>query len=630
MIFFKSRRFWIWLYQTLLIAGALALAFALRFDLAIPRVEIGHLRRAVLLALIVKSAVFALARMDRGWWRYVGSTDLIRILAANVVASALFALTTIPLVLSGFPRSVWIVDFLLCFLGTAGMRFAVRIFYETLKRESAHRVKGLLVYGAGDAGTTLVREIRAHPSLGYRVVGFIDDLREKRRAVIQGLPVLGSGREIPSLIADLNRNGRKIDEVVITMPSASGRQIRDAMANCRFAGVACKILPGIGEILSGKVLISQIRELSVTDLLGRMPTKLDETKIRADLMGRCVLITGAAGSIGSELSRQVAQFEPRKLVLFDQAESDLFRIELELREKHPRLDLAVELGTIRDETRIAEAVRRHRVESIFHAAAYKHVPMMEHHVLEAVVNNVMGTWNLIEAARANHVSDFIMISSDKAVNPTSVMGLTKRVTELLASAMPAGPGCTSFVSVRFGNVLGSNGSVVPLFQSQIAAGGPVTVTHPEMRRYFMTIREAVSLVLQASVMKRHSEIFLLDMGEPIRIADLARQMIRLSGMEPDEDIQIRYTGMRPGEKLFEELRTDDEHILPTYHEKIKIFESARLELEFVEAWIEELRTALAARDESAALAHLRELVPEYQEHKRPEREHARLAAQVSA
>jgi FlaA1/EpsC-like NDP-sugar epimerase len=369
----------------------------------------------------------------------------------------------------------------------------------------------------------------------------------------------------------------------------------------------------MGELLSGKVLTSQIRDVSLEDLLGRDPIRLDETLIRTSLEGRSVMVTGGGGSIGSELCRQVAAFEPSRLVIFERAESDLFRIHLELAAKFPKLEIVQQIGDIRELASVQQAIERYEVQSIFHAAAYKHVPMMEEHLLEAIRNNILGTNNVVQAACRAGVSDFLMISSDKAVNPTNIMGLTKRVAELIVSSLPtpAEGATTKCVSVRFGNVLGSNGSVVPLFRQQIAAGGPVTVTHPDMRRYFMTIREAVQLVLQASTMGKGSEIFVLDMGEPVSIVSLARNMIRLSGHEPDVDIEIRFTGLRPGEKLFEELALEGEDHVPTYHQKIKIFRGSRNDAAAMDVWIAELERLAAEGAEAAIIAHLKSLVPEY-------------------
>jgi len=611
----RRRRAMIWLFHLTTIALSLAVSFLLRFDFSIPPRELPLLERALWLALPLKALAFWAGRLDRGWWRFTGMADLYRLILTNLGASLAFTAAAAMLIGPGFPRSVYLIDLLLCFLATAGARFAVRLYYEAVAQDVSHpSARGVLVYGAGAAGITLVRELCSNPGLGCRVLGFLDDDPNKHDATLLGVAVLGTGRDVARIADHYREQHPRVDEIIIAMPSATGRQMQEALANCRAAGVACKTVPGIGEILARKELSAQIRDLSVADLLGREPIHLDEGMIRHNIRGRSVLVTGAAGSIGSEICRQVARFEPRRLVLLDQAESGLFRIDLELRERFPATPVFAEVADIRDRRSLDEVIRRHLADSLFHAAAYKHVPLMEAHLVEAVRNNVLGTWNLAQAAYQNGVSDFLMISSDKAVNPTSVMGATKRVAELLVSAMPvngAGEG-TKFVSVRFGNVLASNGSVVPLFQQQIAAGGPVTVTHPDAKRYFMTVREAVQLVLQASTMGKGSEIFVLDMGEPIKIADLARNMIRLSGRKPGEEIEIRFIGLRPGEKIHEELITEGESILPTYHDKIKIFQGPPVSLAAVDAWVAEAEALVERRDEPALVAHLKQLVPEYQ------------------
>jgi len=447
--------------------------------------------------------------------------------------------------------------------------------------------------------------------LNLKVAGFIDDDTHKWKDMLLGVRVLGNGAELPEIVQDLEGRGTHIEQVLIAMPSASGGQMRNAITYCRTAGLPCKTLPGIGNLLADQGLSTQIRDIAVEDLLGREPVELDEAGIRSMIHNSSVLITGAAGSIGSELCRQIASYGPRQLVLLDQAESDLFRIDLELRQKFGFLDIVAEVGDIRNAEKSDEILQHYKVDLIFHAAAYKHVPLMEAHVLEAARNNVLGTWNLVNAAAQHQVKTFVMISSDKAVNPTNVMGATKRAAELIVSSF-AGRSSTKFVSVRFGNVLGSNGSVVPVFKAQIEARGPVTVTHPEVRRYFMTVREAVQLVLQASSMGKGSEIFVLDMGEPVRIVDLARNMIRLTGLVPDKDIRIEFTGLRPGEKLYEELITDGENILPTYHKKIKIFRGPAPDRDRIVDWVEELHRLIACRDRGAVIMHLTRVVPEYE------------------
>ena len=612
-LFFVLRRVWIMLVNVVLIAASLSIAFLLRFDFAIPSPEIQHLWIGLALVLAIKMIVFSVAGLHRGWWKLVGMPDLVRVLLANLAGSAIFAAISLALNGNAFPRSVYFIDFILCFLGTAGVRFAVRIYNEiVLGQFSKPHSKNLLIYGAGQAGVTLLRELRANPKLG-RVAGFVDDDPRKKKLLLLGVPVLGKGRDLPRILTNLRSRGQEIEEVVLAIPSATGRQIRDAVANAKAAGAKCKILPTISEMLAGKVLSAQIRDLSVGDLLGRETVQLEADKIWSHIGGKVVMVTGGAGSIGSELCRQVSKFDPKCLIIFDQAESDLYKIDLELRASFPSLEIIPAVGDIQDAERVDSVIRNHKVDSVFHAAAYKHVPMMESHLLEAVKNNVLGTWNVIEAAARHKVDSFLMISSDKAVNPTTIMGLTKRAAEVIVSAMPVSEANTKFVSVRFGNVLGSNGSVVPRFKEQIAAGGPVTVTHPDMRRYFMTIPEATQLVLQASTMGTGgSEIFVLEMGEPVRIVDLARNMIRLSGFEPDEDIEIRFVGLRPGEKLSEELMLEGEDVVPTGHNKIHLFRGTRQSFSVVEAWLTHLRHLLELKDENAILAHLTDLVPEYQ------------------
>ena len=555
--------------------------------------------------------VFDWAGFYRSLRRFVSIPDLYLVFLGNLAGSVLFAALSMFWIGPAMPRSVLIIDAVLCFVATALVRFSVRIRNATFRENSGQERTGILIYGAGSAGAELVREIQSNRCTRYEVKGFLDDDPLKQDARIMGIPVLGSGRQAVAVVRHLNRRKPSVGEIVIAMPSATGPQMREALANCRAARIPCKTVPGIDELLSGRVLYTQVRNPAVQDLLGRQQVRLDEAQVQASIAGRSVLVTGAAGSIGSEICRQVARFQPACLVAFDQAESDLFRIENELREKYPELELVTALGNIRESDRLSEVMLRHGVESVFHAAAYKHVPMMESHVLEAVRNNVVGTWNLVRAARAHHVRSLLMISSDKAVNPICVMGATKRVCERIVSARCPGNADTRCVSVRFGNVLGSNGSVVPMFQAQIAAGGPIKVTHPEARRFFMTISEAVSLVVQASTRSQGSEIFVLDMGEPIRIVDLAENMIRLAGKVPYEEIDIQFTGLRPGEKLIEEIRGKSEGLVATSSEKMHVIREQPLGWDRIDGWIGELKQLIAARREPEIIAHLQRLVPEY-------------------
>jgi len=610
----KSLHMDVWLEricQVAAVALAITAAFHLRYDFAIPASQAPVLRRVLWIAILVKMPVFDLAGFYRSLRRFVSIPDLYSIFLGNVAGSVLFAVVAMLGISPEMPRSILVMDGVICFLATALVRFSVRICEEAFGERAGQARIGILIYGAGRAGAELVHEIHSNSTSRYSVKGLLDDDPLKQGAIIRGVRVLGSGREAFSVVQRLNRRRPVVEEIIIAMHSVTGQQMREALANCRAARLPCKTVPGIDELLSGKFVAGQVRNVSVQDLLGRQAVNLDDTPVRARIRGRSVLVTGAAGSIGSELCRQIARFSPSCLVAFDQAESDLFRIENELRERFPSLEVVAALGDIRDPDRLPEILERQHVENIFHAAAYKHVPMMESHVLEAVRNNIFGTWNLVRAARHANVRNLLMISSDKAVNPICVMGATKRVCERIVGAQGMADVGPTSASVRFGNVLGSNGSVVPIFQAQIAAGGPIKVTHPQARRYFMTISEAVSLTLQASTRSKGSEIFVLDMGEPIRIVDLAENMIRLAGLVPYEDIEIQFTGLRPGEKLIEELNVEGEGILPTDQEKMRVIRELPLEWDVVPGWIEQLDRLLAIRREADIIEHIRQLVPEY-------------------
>jgi FlaA1/EpsC-like NDP-sugar epimerase len=612
----RGRRIWSWPLWSLLIAASYGAAWLLRFEFALPSHEWTALWQGLALAVLVKTLVFAALRvgLDR-CARYATFADLLDLARANGLASLAAGGAWFWGIGPAFPRSIYLLDALLCFFLTAGARFAARGWWELAAAWRArHNTKNLLIYGAGVAGLDLAREIRGNPALGYRVVGFVDDDPRKQGARLLGLPVLGPGDRLRAIAARCRDHGKPVAEVVVAMPSATGRQLRAALDRGRAAGLPSRVVPGLGDLLRGKTTSSRTHELSVAGLLDREPVQLDLEPVRHCLGGRRVLVTGAAGSIGSELCRQLAQLNVGELVALDQAETEMFHLEARLRREFPSLPLAPEIGDIREARRMEQVIDEHGVDVVFHAAAYKHVPLMERQVGEAVRNNVLGTWNLVQAAWRAQVSRFLLISTDKAVNPSSVMGLTKRVAEILVSAArpPLGAGPPPrFVSVRFGNVLVSNGSVVPIFEKQIAAGGPVTVTHPEMRRYFMTVQEAVQLVLQAVTLATGSEIFVLDMGKPVRIVDLARKMILQAGLSPGDDIEIQYTGVRPGEKLYEDLQLEAERLLPTAQEKIRVFQGERRDLEELVPWITELQYLLWRGEREAVLAHLAQLVAEY-------------------
>ena len=595
----------VWLVQlSIFVLSGLA-AFLLRFDFTVPAFYFKYFIWALPIWLIVKAVIFRVCGLDRGWWRFVSVHDVFRIGAGNLLGSSASAVLILTLAPRGFPRSLYILDFLTCFLFTSGVRVFTRIVQDSLYdgRVTAGE-KAVLIYGAGAAGVTLLREIRSNAALHYRVLGFVDDNPQKRGIVIQGTKVLGSGTALAALVLK-----HKIEEVLIALPSATGQEMTTILFRCHQVGVRCRTIPTLAEMIEGRTLANQIRDVAVEDLLGRTPVRLEENQIRATLAGRVVLVTGAAGSIGSELCRQIAHFQPAGIVGFETAESPLFEIDREMRQAFPQTPFYPEIGSIQNRPRLDEVFRQYSPSVVYHAAAYKHVPLMEAHVFEAIENNVFGTYNVAVAAAEHGVEDFVMISSDKAVRPTNVMGATKRIAELLLLYLQNGG--TKYVAVRFGNVLGSNGSVIPIFKKQIASGGPVTVTHPDMRRFFMTIPEACQLVLQASTIGEGGQICVLDMGEPVKIVDLARNLILLSGLKPDEDIKIEFTGIRPGEKLCEELSTLIEDTVPSAHEKIRIFVGNGMPEGDIEAWLHGLREACETRDVGRLVVALKEIALDY-------------------
>jgi FlaA1/EpsC-like NDP-sugar epimerase len=581
-------------------------AFLLRFDFSVPPSYREHLLAAVLTWMLVKLVVFHWQGMDRDGPFLLTSADLGRILDVNVRGSLASALVILAAAPPGFPRSIYAIDLVLSVLGTLAMRFAIRLgrSHGAARRRGSQQ-KRTLIYGAGRAGELLLEDIQNHPTLPYRVVGFVDDNPLKEGAVIHGVRVLGPGRKLAQLVRK-----HRIQEVLIAMPSATAAERWAVLSRCQEAGVSSKTVPGLDEILRGAGLAGQVRDVAVEDLLGRTPIQLDEAAIAGLLKDSVVLVTGAGGSIGSELCRQIARFQPKTIVGYEISENALHELSLEMADRFPEIEFCPAVGSIQNRRRLAEVMERHRPRIVYHAAAYKHVPMMESHLFEAVENNVFGTLNVALAAREFGAERFVLISSDKAVRPTNVMGATKRVAELIVKALDEGP--TKYVAVRFGNVLGSNGSVIPLFKKQIAARRPLTVTHPDMQRYFMTISEAVQLVLQASAMGAGGEIFVLDMGQPVRIVDLARNLILLSGLRPGEDIRIEFTGVRPGEKLCEELATLEETTVPTPHEKIRIFTGPGLTAEQMARHLEALRRETDVRDAEGILRRLQTLVTDYQ------------------
>ena len=599
-----SYRRWLILYwHIVLLALAYYVSFLLRFDFLVSRQMHLLFLETLPLLLLIKIPILAWSGLLRGWWRYAGLADLQDIIKASAASSVVvFVVTQVFFPQSGFPRSVLLIDLLLTICTLGGIRLSVRIYQETSGKHVPR--KNTLIVGAGQAGGKIASELKSNSQLDLNPIGYVDDDETKQNLKIHGVRVLGKIADAPRLA---ERHQARC--LLIAMPSVNGDTLRSIVEQCGKCNVEMKILPSIGDRINGSAAMSKVRSVRIEDLLGRRAVSLDLANIREKLADKVLLITGAGGSIGSELARQLAEFHPRKLVLFERAENELHKIDIELHTEHPQLQYVPVVGDILDVQTLREVMAEYRPQSIFHAAAYKHVPMMEKNCFQAIVNNVFGTYNVALVAKQYEVEDFLMISSDKAVNPTNIMGVTKRVAELVILGLQDAH--TRFVSVRFGNVLGSSGSVLPLFEQQLARGGPLTVTHPEARRYFMTIPEAVQLVLQASTMGKGGEIFVLDMGTPVLIAELAKNLIRLSGLDPERSVRIVYTGLRPGEKLFEELKLDGEGIKPTSHPKIRVLDGGPVDFSKVTRWLEELSALVETKSVFGLVHKLQEIVPEY-------------------
>lgn len=538
----------------------------LRFDgNLIPQNYLSMLVGQLPFFVMITIVSFFLFKLYSRVWRYAGSSELLAIVGANFAGAICWFIFSV-LVEAVLPRSIYILTALVLTFFVGGTRLSLRVYsYLTSKPQYIQRTQKLnkvLVIGAGDAGAMLAREIERYHSGKRKIIGFIDDDRDKQGKTMFGIRVLGSRYDIEQVVADTHAN-----EIIIAMPSVKGKEIKEIIDVCKNTNCKLTILPGVYEIIEGTVSVNQLRPVEVEDILGRDPVKLDTKNVSAYITGKVVLITGAGGSIGSEICRQVAKMQPKKMLLLGKGENSIYEISQELSIEYPQIRKVPIIADVRDEERINGIMDYFHPHVVFHAAAHKHVPLMEYQPMEAVRNNVLGTKVVAEAASKNGVETFVMISTDKAVNPTSVMGCTKRVAEMFVQSMNS-ISETRFAAVRFGNVLGSRGSVIPLFKKQIAKGGPVTVTHPDMKRYFMTIPEASQLVLQAGAMAEGGEVFVLDMGEPVKIYDLARDMITLSGMIPEVDIEIKFTGLRPGEKLFEELLSAEDGTEATQHKKI--------------------------------------------------------------
>lgn len=580
------------------------IAYLLRFNFELPPDFRDELMQTMVWIVPLQAMVFWAFSLYRGIWRFASVADLRRILFAVMVATAL-----IPLVLGLFrvnavvPRSVLVIDPLLLLIMMGGSRLLYRLWKENLLY-GGFQLKGepVLILGAGDAGVALSKELARSDE--WHLVGFLDDDTSKRSRTLNGFKVHGKLEELPYWVQKFD-----VSQVIIAIPSASHQAKKRVVDLATKCGVKALTVPGFDDLLNGRVAISQLRAVELDDLLGRDAVELDDVGLHQQLTDKVVLVTGAGGSIGSELCRQILRFNPKTLVLFEASEFALYNIEQELSKNFQGIDILYLAGDIRDVVRLKQVFDVYQPHVVFHAAAYKHVPLMEmHNSWQAVRNNVFGTWQVAKCAQAQGVEKFVLISTDKAVNPTNVMGTTKRMAEMVCQGLQKTSG-TRFVIVRFGNVLGSNGSVIPKFREQLAKGGPITVTHPEITRFFMSIPEAAQLVMQAGCMGKGGEIFVLDMGEPVKIVDLAKDLIRLSGFSED-DIKIEFTGLRPGEKLYEELLADDESTLPTPHPKLRIAQAREVADDEFNALLEWVGNDIAKSDDEVRL-RLRHWVPEY-------------------
>jgi len=542
-------------------------SYLLRFNFAIPDIYMGHFLKSCPVLVALRVITFHIFGLYKGMWRYASMNDLIRILKAITAGTVVFsAYVAFYFMALSFPRSVIIIDWFIIITFLGGSRFVYRFFREFKGMSTITNGKKVLIIGASDEGEMLLRELKKNPKMNYKPVGFLDRSTERKGRRIHDVPVLGVIEDLGKIIRK-----KKVEEVIVADPSINGKAVREIMTVCRDNGVHCKTVPAIADILRGKISITQIREINIEDLLGREHIELDREKIKAYLSGKRVMVTGAAGSIGSELCRQIMGVEPEKLILYERVENELYNIMMEFSESnHDRTYVAI-LGDILDAKRLEDVMKTYKPQVIFHTAAYKHVPITEAHPYESVRNNIIGTMNVALCSAQCNVEKFVLISTDKAVEPISIMGATKRVAELICQGLNQIEK-TRYVAVRFGNVLNSAGSVIPLFKRQIEKGGPITITHPAMTRYFMSIPEAVQLVMQAGAMGKGGEIFVLEMGEPVKIVDLANDMIKLMGYSP-EDIEIIYTGLRPGERIEEILIGEDEEVEATSHEKIMLLKT---------------------------------------------------------
>ncbi|HDQ41389.1 MAG TPA: polysaccharide biosynthesis protein [Desulfonatronum sp.] len=622
---FKNPKLYLMLLtDAVLFSAAIVLGYLIRFDFNVPPLYREQIVQLALAAVPLKLLLFFVFGLYRGMWRYTGLSDLWQIAQACLVSSlVLVGIMFTWNRLEGFPRTVFVLDAAFTMLFTGGLRMVIRSGYTMqgsirnfpwcVPLRRTPKGKRVLIIGAGDAGEKILREILENPGLDHYVVGFLDDDPGKRGRTLHGVPVLAEIAMLPYVAQKVQP-----DEILLALPSVSGSRMRTIVELCKEVNIPFKTLPVIGEIIDGKVSVRSLREVNFQDLLGRPAVALDDEGIRGILADKVVLVSGCGGSIGSELCRQIIRYGPQLLILLDASETNLYSIQMELQHEQHFFAYVPVLGQVQDAELLEDVFAEYKPEVVFHAAAYKHVPMLEKNPWQAVFTNIVGSRVIMEKALAYETHHFVLVSTDKAVRPTNVMGASKRVAELLLRRMQNGK--TKFMAVRFGNVVGSSGSVIPLFRRQIELGGPVTVTHPDMIRYFMTIPESVQLILQSAALGKGGEIFVLDMGTPVKILDMARDLIRLSGKEPDVDIPIVITGLREGEKLFEELITEDEGVFATSHEKIMVLKEEAgavsqpdrsIRLNQLHLWITRLEKASLRHDVAMIKNVLQEIVPEY-------------------
>ena len=618
---FRNRNFWVMLgADALVVFFSYYFSYFLRFEGVISPKELDNILKSIIWIVPVKLGCFFFFNLYSGMWRYTGIREMLDLVKACLTSSAvILTVLLITVRFEGFPRSIFIIDFLLTLLLVGGIRISIRLYlandptteiFSFGKKEKTNRTK-ILIVGAGDAGEKVLREIHENPSMGYEAVGFVDDNRGKQGKSIHGVSVLGDIDALDSLKVPF-------DEVVIALPSANSQEMRRIIEICETAEKRYRTLPGIGELINGSVSIKALRDVDYQDLLSRPPVDLDIDKIENLLTDKRILVTGAGGSIGSELCRQIIQFNPEQLILLDASETNLYQIQMELKHRFGFNHNVVILCDIKDKVCLGRIFDHYSPHVVYHAAAYKHVPMLELNPWQTIQNNLYGSQNVMVQCIQSKVEQFVLVSTDKAVQPTNVMGASKKICELVMQSL-VGNG-TDMMAVRFGNVVGSSGSVIPLFRDQIAMGGPVTVSHPEVLRYFMTIPEACQLILQSFSRGQGGEIFVLKMGTPVKIADMARDLIRLSGKEPDDDIKIIYTGLRPGEKLYEEIAGREEDLLPTDHDKITVIQpnaswnghkSQEAFCDWLNPIVQELYALAEKQDGCGIRDKLKEIVPDY-------------------